>query len=118
MHKRFISHDDVEHYYCASDLVVLPYKKIYQSGVLMMALSYGKPVLASDLEPFKEVITDKKDGFLFKSEDTYDLTRKISVILSDKMNLERVQQNGKTLINMKFGWDAIGRLTKKAYQTL
>ena len=118
LHKRFISHDDVEHYYCASDLVVLPYKKIYQSGVLMMALSYGKPVLASDLEPFKEVITDNKDGFLFKSEDTYDLTRKISVILSDKTNLERVQQNGKTLINMKFGWDAIGRLTKKAYQTL
>lgn len=118
LHKRFISHDDVEHYYCASDLVVLPYKQIYQSGVLMMALSYGKPVLASDLEPFKEVITDNKDGFIFKSEDTDDLTKKISVILSDKTNLERVQQNGKTLINMKFGWDAIGRLTKMAYQTL
>ena len=46
------------------------------------------------------------------------MSKKISVILSDKTNLERVQQNGKTLINMKFGWDAIGRLTKKAYQTL
>ena len=30
-HIKFIPHEHVEHYYCASDLVVLPYKKIYQS---------------------------------------------------------------------------------------
>jgi len=118
LHKKFIPHEDVEHYYCASDLVVLPYTKIYQSGVLMMALSYEKPALVSDLSPLKEVIIDNENGFLFKSEDVNDLAKKLNSILFDKEKLERVRKNGSTLINTKFGWDEIGRLTKKAYQVL
>ena len=118
LHTKFIPHDDVEHYYCASDLVVLPYKKIYQSGVLMMTLSYERPALVSDLPPLQEVVIDNENGFLFKSEDVNDLAEKINLILSDQENLERVRKNGSTLINTKFGWDEIGRLTKLAYETL
>ena len=118
LHTRYISQNDVEHYYCASDLVVLPYKKIYQSGVLMMALSYERPVLVSDLLPLKEVINDNQNGFLFKSENSNDLAKKLNIILSSSEKLEKVQKNGNILINEKFGWDAIGRLTLNAYQNL
>ena len=118
LHTKYIPNKDVEYYYSASDLVVLPYKKIYQSGVLMMTLSYNRPALLSDLLPLKEVITDNENGFLFKSEDIDDLSEKLNCILSDKENLERVRKNGYILINEKFGWNNIGRLTKKAYQTL
>ncbi len=118
LHTRYIPQNDVEHYYCASDLVVLPYKKIYQSGVLMMALSYERPVLVSDLPPLKEVINDNQNGFLFKSENSNDLAKKLNIILSSSEKLEKVQKNGNILINKKFGWDAIGRLTLNAYQNL
>ena len=118
LHTRFIPHSDVEHYFCASDLVVLPYKKIYQSGVLMMGLSYKKPVLVSDLPPLKEVITDNKNGFLFRSEDVKDLTNKLNFILSDKCDLKRIESNGSKLINKEFSWEKIGRLTAKVYKTL
>ena len=101
-----------------SDLVVLPYKKIYQSGVLMMALSYLRPVLVSDLPPLQNIVIDNETGFLFKSEDTYDLAEKLNFILSDKESLDRVRINGARLVNEKYGWDEIGRLTKNAYQTL
>ena len=118
LHTKFIPHSDIEHYYCASDLVVLPYKKIYQSGVLMMTLSYERPVLVSDLPPIKEIIIDNENGFLFASEDSNDLAEKITVILSEKENLERVRKNGARLIKIKFSWNEIGRLTKKAYEIL
>ena len=118
LHTKFILHKDVEYYYSASDLVVLPYKKIYQSGVLMMTLSYERPALASNLPPLKEVVIDNENGFLFKSEDINDLAKKLNFILSDKENLQRIQKNGSISINEKFNWDEIGRLTKKAYQTL
>tara|TARA_B100001250_G_scaffold75328_1_gene61620 strand:+ start:1069 stop:2226 length:1158 start_codon:yes stop_codon:yes gene_type:complete len=118
LHKRFIPHNDVEYYYGASDLVVLPYKRIYQSGVLMMALSYGRPALVSDLPPFKEIIIDNENGFLFETEDVSDLAEKLIVVLSDKQNLLRVQKNGKESIKNQFDWHKIGQLTKKAYQTL
>ena len=68
LHTKFIPYEDVEHYYCATDLVVLPYKRIYQSGVLVMSLSYGKPILLSDLPSLKEVVVDMETAFMFKSE--------------------------------------------------
>ena len=118
LHTKFISQEDVEHYYCASDLVVLPYKKIYQSGVLMMALSYERPVLVSDLPPLVEVITDNENGFLFKSEDIADLSNKLNHILNNKKKLEEERLKGNILIKTRFDWDEIGRLTKTAYQNL
>lgn len=118
LHNHFISHNNVGHYYCASDLVVLPYKRIYQSGVLMMALSYERPVLVSDLESFKETLVDNENGFFFKAEDIDDLAKKLSFLLRDPENLQRVQKNGNRLVNHRFGWNQIGGLIKQAYQTL
>ena len=118
LHTKFISHNDVKYYYSASDLVVLPYKKIYQSGVLMMTLSYGKAALISDLPAITEVVTDNENAFLFKSEDVNDLAEKLNIILCNKQNLERVSKNGRVLMQKKFSWNEIGRLTKIAYQTL
>ena len=84
----------------------------------MMTWSYERPALTSNLPPFKEVITDNENGFLFSSEDADDLASRLGQILSDKDNLEKVRVNGNRLINKRFDWDEIGRLTKETYQTL
>ena len=118
LHTKFIDQEDVEHYYCASDLVVLPYKKNYQSGVLMMTLSYERPALVSDLPPLKEIISDNENGFLFKTENVSDLTSRINSILSDEVLMEKVRIKGIELISTKYDWGEIGRLTKLAYQSL
>lgn len=118
LHTNFIAHKDVEHYYCASDLIVLPYKRIYQSGVLMMALSYQKAVLVSNLPPLKEIIVDNKNGFLFKSGDATSLSAKLNFILTNKKEIERVRKEGSLLISSKFSWDAIGVLTNQIYKNL
>jgi D-inositol-3-phosphate glycosyltransferase len=118
LHAKFIPQEDVEHYYCASDLVVLPYKKIYQSGVLMMALSYERPVLVSDLPPLKEIISDNENGFLFKTENVSDLSAKLNSILGNEELMEQVKTKGTELINTKYDWGEIGKQTKQAYQSL
>ncbi|MDC0204184.1 glycosyltransferase family 4 protein [Flavobacteriales bacterium] len=118
LHIKFIPPDEVEHYYCAADLVVLPYKKIYQSGVLVMTLSYGKPALVSDLPPLKEVVTDMQTAFLFESKNSISLAEKLNLILLDSEKLEEVGINGEKLIKIKYNWNKIGRQTKQAYQSL
>lgn len=64
-HIRYIRDDLVGSYYSAADVVVLPYRRIYQSGVLLMAMSYGATTISSCLEPMQEVVDDGVDGFLF-----------------------------------------------------
>ena len=115
---KFIQQEDVEHYYCASDLVVLPYTKIYQSGVLMMTLSFERPALVSDLPPFKEIILDNENGFIFKSENVNDLTLKLNRILSNKELIEKVRNKGSELIKTKYDWVEIGKQTNQVYQSL
>ena len=115
---KFIQQEDVEHYYCASDLVVLPYTKIYQSGVLMMTLSFERPALVSDLPPLTEIISDNENGFLFKTENMSDLTNKLNSILLDEVLMERVRFKGVEFIKKKHDWLDIGRQTLQVYQLL
>jgi beta-1,4-mannosyltransferase len=54
LHLRWVPPDDVQTYFAASDLVVLPYRRILNSGALMLALTFGRPVLVPDLGSMRE----------------------------------------------------------------
>jgi glycosyltransferase involved in cell wall biosynthesis len=84
----------------------------------MMALSYERPVLVSDLSPLEELITNNVNGFTFQTENSADLSKRLKKILFDKENLDRVTKNGVELISSKYNWNKIGRLSKKMYQDL
>lgn len=118
IHNKYIPSEDVAHYFCSSDLSVLPYKRISQSGVLMMAMSYNSAVLTSDLPPFKELITDGETGFLFASENVRLLSEKIISIFNDDYSIPRVRENAMELIKSEYNWNTLGALLKGAYQSL
>ena len=49
-----IPDEDVQRFFAASDLVVLPYRRITNSGALMLALTFARPVLVPDLGVMRE----------------------------------------------------------------
>jgi glycosyltransferase involved in cell wall biosynthesis len=112
---KFIAHQDVKHYYCATDIVILPYKEIYQSGVLMMSLCFGKPVVISDLDSFKEIVNDQETALFFKSGDISSLSNVINSALENHDLLEKVRTQGFELVKTKYSWIEIGRKTRDAY---
>ena len=113
---RYINDDEIEELYQNSDLIVLPYKMISQSGVLLLTLSYGIPVLTSDLPAFTEIISDKITGFTFVSENPDSLAMKLIEINSNRNLLNKVTLNSNKLIKEKFDWSLIGEKTKEFYQ--
>ena len=115
-HIRYVADDEVAAYYAAADLVVLPYRRIYQSGVILMAMSYGKPVLASDLDGMQEVIEDQVTGFLFRCADSDALAKRLNDVLADPGAMRRVGAQGLALMRSGYGWDHIGRLTAQCYR--
>jgi len=90
-HIRYIDDAMVDYYYSAADLVVLPYRRIYQSGVLLMAMSYGAATLSSRLEPMQEIVDDGVDGFLFEMGNSADLASVASKALDGSVQLVGVQ---------------------------
>ena len=115
---KFIDHKDVSLYYASSDIVVLPYRRIYQSGVLMMSLCYKKPVIVSDLPSFKEIIVDQENGVFFSSDDSVSLANAVSKLMSDNDLVELVRKNAYNLMEQKFSWQRIGKLTNDAYNKI
>jgi beta-1,4-mannosyltransferase len=55
LYLRFISEDDVPKFMGAADLVVLPFHSILNSGSVLLALSYDRPVLAPRLGALPEI---------------------------------------------------------------
>jgi D-inositol-3-phosphate glycosyltransferase len=115
-HIHYIHDDEVGDYYSAADLVVLPYRRIYQSGVLLMAMSFGKPVLASDLPGMKEVIDDGRSGFLFKAGDAQSLAERLIAVLNDHDGLRRVALAGEQKVREQYSWERVGELTRACYE--
>jgi glycosyltransferase involved in cell wall biosynthesis len=106
---QFISDQKRELYFKCADLMVLPYQEIYQSGVLLMAMSYGVPSLVSDISPFKEIISDQSNGFLFESNNLTDLSQKINSIISDDNTLELVANQSVETMKNKHNWVKIAK---------
>jgi D-inositol-3-phosphate glycosyltransferase len=116
-HVRYIPDEDVGKYYGAADIVALPYRKIYQSGVLLMAMSFRKIVVASDLLGMTEVIADGVNGHIFVSNDVASLQQKIDDGLSS-IGRDEMSKSAHDLMVDKYSWKKIGVDTMRAYRSI
>ena len=116
-HTFFIKDRNVEEIYDYCDFVILPHRHIDQSGILMSAIQFGKPVVASDTGGFSEIIEDGKQGFLFKKEDPADLSRAIRKIVDTNKLLE-LDNNMSLLRDSWKTWHQIAFTTMNIYKTL
>jgi glycosyltransferase involved in cell wall biosynthesis len=111
----YISNEEVPLYFASADLVVLPYRKIYQSGVLLMAMSYAKPVLAADLDGMREIIRDNETGFLFRQGNARALSERIQQVLQNPAEMDRIALKGYEHVRSNFSWEGIGARTAECY---
>ncbi len=113
---RYITDEEIHLFYSASDVIVLPYRRIYQSAVLIMAMSYGKAVIVPDLPAMLELVADGETGFVFETGNTTALARAIQSALGDPTNLSRVAANAYDKVKIELDWDVIGRATFETYK--
>lgn len=115
-HLKFIPADEVAVYLSACDAVVLPYKDIDHSGIIHLAYSFGKPVIATRVGDFPESIEDGKSGFLLKENTKDELKRMIINTFSDTKNLEIMGAYCTKLNHTKYSWNEIAVTTISVYK--
>ena len=117
-HIRYIPDHEVPLYYASADMVVLPYQRIYQSGVVLMAMSYGKTVLVSSIDGMLEVVQDQDTGYTFMAGNVDDLTSKVNLIFNNAAAAQKVAARGRRLMDDRYNWLTIAKMTKVAYENL
>lgn len=115
---QFIPDEDMEVYLKAADVLVLPYKDIFQSGVLFLGYSFGLPVIVTDVGSFREEVVEGKTGYLCKPGDPADLARIIETYFASDLfrNLTTNRQKIKDYADTHHSWGGVADLTRKAYE--
>ena len=112
----FVPESEIEYYFSAADIVVLPYTYLdTHGGVGALALPFKKPLLVSDVGGLPEYIKDKRT--LVKPDDVQDLYEKLTQILQDQKLHTKLSKDSEEL-SRELTWDKIADQTIEVYKSL
>lgn len=102
--------------YSNAYLFVQPSEAEGLSIALLEAMSYGKAVLASDIEPNKEALGGL--GAVFVSKDLDDLQAKLQYLLSNPDKVAAIGENLQARVKSEYNWDNITKSTMSLYESV
>ena len=73
----YIPDQEVEKYFAAADLVVLPYVSATQSGIVQIAYGFEKPVVVTNVGGLPDVVWDKETGYVVPSRSPEAIAKAI-----------------------------------------
>lgn len=116
----FIPDPETEVYFKAADVLVLPYRHIFQSGVLSLGYSFGVPVIASDVGALRDDILDGQTGFVCRPEDPEDLARVIHEYFASDLYLHLNSRRSEiqAYAHQRYSWDIVSEVTIRVYSEL
>lgn len=113
-----LNHNEVMKYYRKSFCIIVPSTKEPFSTVALEGMSYGIPVICSDIGGFVEMITDGKDGILFKSGSEKNLSEKIEMLIENRAKRKEICCNALRTVEKKYTWDINARKTLEFYKNI
>ena len=114
----YVPKDDIVNYFIASDVVILPYKEIDHSGIIHLAYTFSRPVIATNVGDFSEVVQENKSGFILRNNTAEELAKVINLSFKDKKNLVEMGLNAKRLSTSKYSWKDISLKTISLYKSI
>lgn len=80
----FVPDEDLPAVFARGSVAVFPYRAIDASGVVFQAMEFGRPVLASRIGVFNELLTDGEHGRLVAPEDPEKLAAAMVQFIRDR----------------------------------
>lgn len=108
---RYVTEQELANLHAMSDFVVAPYIDASQSGVVSLALSNGRPVIATKVGGVPEQIDDGETGILIEPNDVHGLANAIIMLLWDREKILKLSSLAKERYSQKFGWEVIAEKT-------
>ncbi len=109
---------EVELYFKAAHVLVVPYVEIFQSGVPFLAYSFGLPVIATDVGTLREDIVEGRTGFVCRPRDAQDLARAIARYFGSPLyaDLDRARASVRAHAIERHSWAQVAAITESAYR--
>jgi glycosyltransferase involved in cell wall biosynthesis len=114
-HLAYIPHGQVHLYFSACDVVALPYRKAYESGVLKIAQALGRPVVVTDTGGLASAVDSGRAGLIVPPEDPQALAQALETLLADPRLAESLARRGQDLARTEYSWASVAKRTADFY---
>ncbi len=114
---RFLPDPELPAYFRRADLVVLPHRRVDQSGAAFAALAFGRPLLLTDIGGFRD-LASAGAASLVPPDDPDALRGELRRLLEDPIARARLAEGSRAAAAGPYAWDAIGRRTVALYSSL
>lgn len=104
---RYLPNEEVEPWFLAADLVVMPYRSATQSGIAQISLSFERPVMVTEVGGLPEAVDPGKTGFVVPPEDPGAM----AAAILDFFQNRRIEEMQPHLAGAgeRFSWDVMAR---------
>jgi glycosyltransferase involved in cell wall biosynthesis len=110
----FIFDDEIQIYMNAADIVVIPYRNILTSGAAILAMSFGKAIIAPKIGCLQDIL-DNSGSFLYDPVEKDGLLNALREAMGSR---EKVREMGHHNLDLakKLSWRDIASTTFEVYK--
>lgn len=105
---------EVEKYFAACDMVVLPYESATQSGIVQIAYGFGKPVTVTNVGGLPDVVSDGKTGYVVPPQDEKALAEAVVRYFAEDKEAEFTGNIAAEAY--RFSWERMGEVVGELCQ--
>lgn len=117
--RRRVPDEELPELFGKADFCLFPYKEIYGSGALLMAYTYRKPVIVSDVPSFIEETDHGKAGILFENGNPKELAKAIErAAVMKKEEICLYKSAIAKLVRKKYNWVVSAKKTFEVYEKI
>jgi len=116
--EEYIPAAQVPDLFSQAHVVVLPYTDATQSGVASFALTFGRPVVASDVGSLREMVRPGVNGLLVPACCSEALADALERVVTNRQMAERFAAESWALGRGEFCWSRIAELTTVIYRSV
>lgn len=113
---RFVPDDELTAMLDSASVLVFPYREIEASGVLMASIARSRPVIASKLGAFGELIVHGREGFLLPPGDDAALADAMKRVIGERELLDHLATGMEALRTSIPDWTEIAQRTVRVYE--
>jgi glycosyltransferase involved in cell wall biosynthesis len=117
---RTITNEEIVELIKKSEMVVCPYKSASQSGIPSTVFLYNKPIIASNVGAFKEVIETNVNGILIDTISDFEFSEAILKLINNPDLSKNMSENifKKFNVDQDYAWSQIAKNTLEFYRNI
>jgi glycosyltransferase involved in cell wall biosynthesis len=102
---RYVADEEMARYFAWADVAVVPYRASKTSGVIATAYGFGRPVLATDVGGFREVVQDGYTGKLVQADDPQAIADGIAWFYNNRQI--DFEKNIASFVTQQMSWSSL-----------